>query len=153
MKAFHFRLDPVLEDRRRTEERRAAELAHARAAADEARRHREALESVLRSEEDALRREAGQTRRVGTVRNSLVVMEEIRARIQVAASKEAQAQAAVEERARAFRSAWEDRQALDRLRDRRREAWETEGARREQSDLDEAGRSVHYLARFRRGSA
>lgn len=153
MKAFRFRLDPVIERRRKVEEDRAAELTRARMAADQARAHRESLEAVLRAEESGFLAAGTGTRRVGTVRNRMVVMEQIRARIQIAASEEEKALAVVEERARAFRSAHEDRAALTRLRERRHESWTTEGERREQAELDEAGRSLHYLARIRGGDA
>jgi flagellar FliJ protein len=153
MKTFRFRLDPVLEGRRRAEEDRAADLSRARRLADEARAHREALEAVLRAEETSFMGAATGTRRVGAVRNRMVVMEQIRARIQVAASEEEKALTEVQERARAFRSAHEDRAALSKLRDRRQENWSAEGVRREQAELDEAGRNLHFLARLRGGDA
>jgi flagellar export protein FliJ len=145
MRPFHFRLDSVLDDRVRREEVQAQELSRVRRAAGEARRHREDLETLLESERSAHSQVQG-ARPAGHLRNSLVVMEQIRQRIDALASRELEIDRELQEQVVAFRSAYQDREALTRLRLRQEEHWTAEGVRREQAELDEAARTLFHRA-------
>ncbi|TVP45375.1 MAG: hypothetical protein EA350_09300 [Gemmatimonadales bacterium] len=146
MKAFSFRLDSVLSDRVRREELQAQALARVRHQAGEARRHREELETLLENERSA-QSQVGGARPAGHLRNTLAVMEQIRQRIEALATREMEIDRDLRAQVVAYRSAFQDREALSRLRNRQQENWTAEGCRREQADLDEAARTLFHRAR------
>ncbi|TVR54303.1 MAG: flagellar export protein FliJ [Gemmatimonadales bacterium] len=147
MKAFRFRLAPVLEHRRREEEARSQELARARQDATAARSSRESLEAVLVSEREAFSssRAMGPA---GALRNHLAVLEQIRSRVEDASSLESEAVETVAQRVSALKEASRDREVLSRLEGRRRTEWLEAWKRREQQSSDETALSRHYRARI-----
>ncbi|TVR64199.1 MAG: hypothetical protein EA422_07375 [Gemmatimonadales bacterium] len=142
MKDFKFNLDPILEDRERREQEKARDLVHARQEMDEARLIREALEARLEDERIHASGVRG-TEKAGMLRNRRVVVEQLREMVNRAVLREAEAASLVSEEKAAFRRAHQEREALERLRDRRKEEWQTQSRRHEQATLDESARVRH----------
>ncbi|TVR51973.1 MAG: flagellar export protein FliJ [Gemmatimonadales bacterium] len=151
MKSFRFGLAPVLAHRRREEESRAQELARAQRSAIEAGSARRRLEGILDGERQAFSG-ASVAGRAGALRNHIVVLDQLRARIEDAASREAEAREEVVERVVALREASRHRGVLCRLEDRQRGEWQAERKRREQDVSDEAALTRHFRARREEGS-
>jgi len=142
MKEFKFSLRTILEDRERREKEKSRDLAQARLAMDEARRKREALE--VRLEEERIHASGVRGgERAGMLRNRRVVVEQLREMVNRAALTETQAAEVVSQVKTALRRAHQERQALERLRHRRKEEWQTQSSRDEQADLDESARELH----------
>jgi flagellar export protein FliJ len=134
--AFRFRLDPVLDHRARTERERAAE--HARKVAD--LRDAERMRDDLVCRRDTLRRdiserhnELGLDRLRATYAHLDYLDRALRAadeRVVACAAETARSQARLVEAAR-------ERQVLETLKDRRREAFELEAALVQQREVDD----------------
>jgi flagellar export protein FliJ len=121
---FHFALQPLLDRRSRIEEEKQHRFALRRRERDAALRDRERIAAALT--ELALRRgDAG----------SLAVFE---AAIAARQRRAAWAAAALEAARHELIAARRDRRAIEKLRDRRRTAFEEEEARREELEIDEA---------------
>jgi flagellar FliJ protein len=133
---FRFRLDPVLHHRERLERERAGEHAHKLAARIAAEQARDDLIARRDAARDRLIREHA-TFDVVELRATYVHLDYLDRAI-VAAQQKVDAAAAEAERARTkLVAAARDRQVLDTLKERRREAFVLEENRVEQRELDD----------------
>lgn len=138
-----FSLQRVLELKERREQATALRLAQARAAAEAAKETEKAIESV---------RAAGVSQRsvvgsgavaVGQLQNAAYVIDRLDQKLEEARTALRQADAQVQERLSEFTDATRERQVLDRLKEKKREA-----ALLEQSDLDRKTMDAIALSRF-----
>lgn len=137
MARFVFRLAPVLRHRERIEEQKKTLLAAAQrtlAEAEERRQQlrdrREALAAELIAEHKKLD--------VETLRLTYAHLDFLAREITAADWHVANCVRAVDQAREALVRATKDRKVLDRLRERQKEAWESEQMRIEQNELDEA---------------
>ena len=148
MTRFEFKLEKVLDLRKETEQERAQSLAAARREADSARQAMRSLEDLRRDGRERLTRAHGSGRSVGQLQNLEWVIGRLETELEVAQDKVREADAEMVERTRDFQDAVRDRQALDRLRDRKLEGWKTTQAREEQKAMDEVAITRHYRAKL-----
>ena len=143
---FRFRLERVLQHRQREVDARSREVAEAQLAVQRAESGLAAASRRLH-----LSRAESAARRQGSLdatelQRGLAWQDELVARREAAAGVLAAARgelAAAQER---LQQAWRDREVLERLRQRQREEWEQEQARRERRALDEIGAIRSALA-------
>jgi flagellar protein FliJ len=143
MKSFRFRLESVLDHRRRLEEEEAQELARVRRKQKKAQETRAELEGLLDAETSALTW-GEEANPVGLLRTKQALVDHLRARVDSAADREGQAAEAVIRQRAAYRVAFQEREVLSRLRERKREEWDADGRRREQLHLDETATTRHF---------
>jgi flagellar protein FliJ len=144
---FRFKLDPILDVRMRTEDQKAQELAAAQRHREELRRRREELEAarVVKTVQIGEASDAGES--VGQLKNLRFVLDWIDGRIQTAHAAESEATTNVSTQQDAYSQAVRDRMTLDRLKDRRRVAWDADQRRAEQNEMDEIATTRHEAAR------
>lgn len=137
--SFQFRLERVLRYRRRQVDARSLEVA----AAEQVVRRAEQAAQSARDEIEQHQRAASAARLGSPSPTTLSQAASWRAHLAVVLkSREDECVAAREALTAAqarLQQAWRDREALVRLRQRQREDWRREDARREQQELDEVG--------------
>lgn len=143
MSAFRFPLQTVLDLRVREEERRARAMADARRDAQAARQAVEDLEALRNVGRERLTSAHGSGKQVGQLQNLEWVLGRMEGQIAEAQDRAAAASEAAQARLREFQVAVQERQAMDQLKERRREAWTAEEKRREQKTMDELALSRH----------
>ena len=150
MKRFRFRLESVRKLRKDHEQEKAGELAEAIAEAGDAEEKAArlaAMEAAGRSQMTKLDGDVGRQRSVA------VMLEHLAEHHAAAARASAEANGRVEERQAEFREAVTQRQAIDRLKERKYEAWDTGARREDQKTTDEVNVNRHGAgsAQARRG--
>ena len=151
MSDFQFRLENLLEHRAETEALAAGRLAEAQLEADEAERAWTALEEAHRSAREALgelQRAGSDAGRMQTVR---LVLERLETGIERATEALDTARDRLARKRADYQRANRDRRALEELKDKRRDAWDRDAARRDQRDMDEVAANRHVRAQ--RGGA
>lgn len=140
MKGFRFRLEQLLDLRAAAEEEMVRKLAAAQRLVTEAE---DALGRIQSAEAD-LRDQVGRALRgvgtVGAVQNLDVVREQLGRQRLIAEAELARVRAEHAEAAENHRQAHQEREILNRLKDRRSKEWRVEVHRREQAVLDEVAR-------------
>lgn len=136
MKRFRFRLDRVLQLRENTEDEAARLVAAARsdaeaAAAEASAAEKALLHAVAQASEMAQLTTAGV---LGAMRYSL---ESARTRTRLAADARLAAEQRLEQALAVWQAARADRQALDKLKTQRHDAWTAEANRAEQAEIDD----------------
>lgn len=147
MNAFSFRLEKVLELRRRAEQEMAAKLARARNEAEAARQAMLALQDARSAGLDQLARAHGAGSSVGQLQNLQYVLDHIGHLIDEARTATRAAEENVNAAILDMNRARRERRILDRLRERDFESWQLEQQRAEQKILDEAALVRHGKAR------
>jgi flagellar export protein FliJ len=137
MKQFRFRLERVLDLRMAAEREQARRLG-------EAHRHEEEQRQVVEksvAHVGEITRQLAETPRelstAGMLRNLLLTLEAAKAAAETAEQAHREAAARVDVETESFGRARQDRRAVERLREHRREAWEQDAARSEQQAQDE----------------
>ncbi len=140
MNAFVFRLERLLDLRRKAERERAKALGDAVRAEETQRRDLENAERELgRAGEQATGAVGGVTT-AGALSNLRLAVRAAATRLEGAAESHREAeQGRVQEQDR-FGAARKDRRVVERLREKREETWKREVDRSEQSDIDEVAR-------------
>lgn len=145
--AFRFKLDPILDVRLRAEDDRAQELAAALGNQEALRRRREELEEARVVKTVEIVESSGTGESVGQLKNFRFVLDWLDSRIQTAHEQENEATDVVSTKRDAYGQAVRDRMTLDRLKGRRKEAWEADERRTEQGQMDEIAATRHEAAR------
>lgn len=145
--AFRFKLDPILDVRLRAEDDRAQELAAALGNQEALRRRREELEEARVVKTVEIVESSGTGESVGQLKNFRFVLDWLDSRIQTAHEQENEATDVVSTKRDAYGQAVRDRMTLDRLKGRRKEAWEADERRAEQGQMDEIAATRHEAAR------
>jgi flagellar export protein FliJ len=141
---FRFRLQRVLELRERREQAVATELVQAKDAASAARETRESLESART---DLASAPAGASS-VGELLNLAFLLEQLDVRVSDADTAVGEADEAVNRVQDALRVAFQDRRALDLLRERHLESWRAAETQLDRQTMDEIA-----LTRFTQAAA
>jgi flagellar protein FliJ len=144
---FRFKLDPVLDLRLRAEDLRAQELAAAQRHREDLRRRREQLEDARVAKTVQIREASGDGETVGQLKNLQFVLDWIDGRIETAHAAESEATDNLTTQRDAYSQAVRDRMTLDRLKDRRRVAWDADQRKIEQNQMDEIANTRHEAAR------
>jgi flagellar FliJ protein len=145
MKRFHFTLQPVLDQRQRIEDEKQMVVAQKRKALDEAERELRRLNEEFRVNADLLR-----------MKHAKLDIEELRvgyahlqfldrcivAQIRVVAER----RLALEKARKELLEASKERKAVEKLKERRRTAHETEAMRIEQIEIDDGNARRHGRA-------
>lgn len=143
MSEFNFKLDKVLDLRREAEQVRGQEVARARREADDARTAMKDLEQLRSVGRARLTDAHGSGRTIGQLQNLEWVLTQVEHELEAAQTVVRTADAVMTERVSEFQEAVKDRQALDRLRERRMESWKTNESRAEQKQMDEVALTRH----------
>jgi flagellar FliJ protein len=141
---FRFRLQRVLELREEREQTVATQLVQARDAASAAREVRDTLEST-RSE---LAAQGAQSASVGERQNLSFLMERLDECVSDADSAVGDADETVERVQSELRTAFQDRRAIDLLRERHLESWKAAETQLDRQTMDEIA-----LTRFTQAAA
>ncbi len=136
---YHFRLERVLRHRARLVDTASLKVAQAEV---EVRLAQQALQSA--QDELLASLEAGAQERQGqldteSMRRLVAWHEELQVRIDVLNPDVVRAQGLLKEAQQELQTAWQDREVLERLKERQRDEWLQEQARSEQRALDEIG--------------
>lgn len=134
MSGFEFSLESLLDLRTHREKEAARELAEAMETARSVAEAREILESMTEGGRERL---AELQEDVGRLQSISVALDHLREHVERAAEEQASARREVEELREEFGEAVRDRQALERLRERRRDEWSDQRSREAQKRLDE----------------
>lgn len=142
MSRFRFRLAPLLDHRVDREKERAAELAGARAAEDEARRREESLAAMEDSGRSLLRaQQAGGP--AGHLLNMERFLEQMAELVDGARDAREEATREVARTLDDYTEAAQERRSLERLREKMETAWRWDSSRREQKTMDELASARH----------
>lgn len=136
MKRFRFRLDRVLQLRENAEDEAARAVAAARSDAEAAAAEASAAEKAL-LHAVAQASEMAQATTAGVLAVMRFSLENARTRTRLAAEARLQAEQQLERALAAWQVARADRQALDKLKTQRHEAWVADANRAEQADIDD----------------
>jgi flagellar FliJ protein len=148
---FRFRLERVLQHRQREVDSRSREVATAHADLQQAEATvADALGQLQRYGAEVAARRQGSLDATSLQRNTAWQGELVtrRSAAEVLAAESRRRLATVQEH---LQQAWRDREVLERLRQRQRQEWEQEEARRERRALDEIGAIRSALARRKHG--
>lgn len=140
MSGYKFPLETVRRLRAETEKSTASELAKARSAASDADSTRERLAQLAHVSREEMQKAGGD---VATARSVAVMLSHIAQHLDAAVERSEDAWSQVQARYDQFVEALKQRQALDKLRDRRKEHWDAAVRRREQTVLDEITNQRH----------
>lgn len=143
---FRFPLEKVLEIRLEEEQRQARIVADARRDARAAREAVQNLEALKSASRERIRAAHDAGRAVGQIKNLEWIVQRMEGELQDAESRARDADETVTRCLADFHQAIQDRQSLDRLKDRRREQWATETRVQEQKDMDEVALSRYVRA-------
>ena len=145
MSGFEFKLEKVLDLRKEEEQLRAQRVASARREADAAREAMKNLET-RRDGRTRLTTAHGGGRSVGQLQNLEWLLDRLEGEIEVAQEAVRAADAEAVARSGEHIEAVRDRQALDRLREKKLVGWKAGQAREEQKTLDEVAVTRHFRA-------
>lgn len=134
---FKFPLQRVLDLRAKREQEVAAQLAHARAGAEEAQRARASLQDVRSQGAARLAAAQAAPNTIGQLQNLAFVLDRLDQRITESEQTVLAAEDGVRRRMDEFSAAFQDRRVLDRLRERHREAWQVEEVRLDREAMDD----------------
>lgn len=146
MSRFRFPLEKVLELRLQEEQRQARIVADARRDANAARQAVQDLEALRKAGRERLTTAHSSGRSVGQLQNLEWVLNRMETELETAHDKARDADREVSARMREFQKAVQDRQSLDRLKDRRRDEWAADQRSREQKTMDEMALTRHVRA-------
>ena len=149
MSDFKFPLETVRRLRAETEKESAGELAKARSAATDADSTRERLAQLAQVSREKMQRAGGN---VAAAKSVAVMLSQISQHLDAAAQRSENAWGVVEQRHEAYVEALRQRQAIDKLHDKRKEDWSADTRRREQAALDELTNQRHGKAKAESGS-
>lgn len=148
MSPFVFRLDRFLKLREHAERERAEALGAAVRAEEESKQEAEAKAERVKAVADGITQQRALVATAGVLRNLGLVLE---AAVQQAESakhqhlnkkKETEAERELWDKARV------ERRIIERLKQRRRDAWASDAAREEQREMDEAASRIRPLPRW-----
>lgn len=140
MNAFVFRLERLLDLRRKAERERAKALGDAVRAEETRRQDLENAELELdRAGEQATGAVGGVTT-AGTLSNLRLAVRAAADRLEEVAESHREAEQGRDQEQERFGAARKDRRVVERLREKREETWKREVDRSEQSDIDEVAR-------------
>ena len=143
MSAFRFRLETVRKLREDNEMESAGELASAMAEAGSADAEAERLANMEEAGRSEMSRLSGD---LGRQKSVAVILEHLAEHRAVAERACHVAKDKVEARVEAFREAVTKRRAIDRLKEKQFEEWDTDARRREQKATDEINSNRHGAA-------
>jgi flagellar FliJ protein len=141
---FRFPLQRILDLKAKREEEIARQLAEAKSAADETKRVRDSLAAA----HAAGRSQLASSITVGEMRTLSLVLGHMQEHVASADSDNAAAEAAVSQVHTQLTAALQERRVLDKLRERRLEAYQAETSSRDRQLMDAIA-----LARFTRGGS
>jgi len=148
---FRFRLEKVLQQRRRELETRSREVASRRAVHTRARAaHDQAARDLQQGREAAAAARGSGALDATALARTGAWFDARQAELQRLAENVARTAADVKEAQARLTIAWQDREVLERLRDRQHQEWREEQARRERRALDEIGSIRAALSRTAR---
>jgi flagellar FliJ protein len=143
---FRFRLERVLQHRRREVDARSRDVAEALNHVQRAQDRRESVARDLqRHRHEGARQRLGHLD-AGALQRLATWQDELSSRVRACEEAVADARAALATAQARLQQAWRDREVLERLRDRQRDEWRHEQARRERRALDEIGSIRSALA-------
>ena len=143
MTGFRFRLERLLQLRSRTEQERAAELGAALRDEEVQQAALEAAVARLGRVGEQILENSERVTTAGVLRNQGLTLEAAARQIEEAECSHDEAVEAVEDRQERYGEARKDRRVIERLRERRLAAWETETQREEQKETDGIARRRH----------
>jgi flagellar FliJ protein len=143
MKVFHFSLGRLLDYRRHTERQKAQTLVHAREESDSAKRAKEDLLEIQRAGRKKLAEAHQSGGSIGVLRNMEFLLEQMEEHVKAADEVCQVADEKLVESVRRYSEAVQERNSLDRLKDRREQEWKVEEGRREQKEIDEIAITRH----------
>jgi flagellar FliJ protein len=138
---FKFRLQRLLDLRELAEREAAVALASAKAAEDDARRDKDALEAQRAAARAMLMPPAGSQNRVSELRQVSVLLERLDAGTAQAEFRFSKAERHVQQRMAKLGETVMDRRVLDRLKERQRDAWRIADERMDREVMDGIGRA------------
>lgn len=144
MSRYSFRLQRLLDLRRKKEQEAAGHVAAARAAATDAERHRDGVTSLRDATRQEMLPAPGQTVRVADLHEVVFRVKALDNQVAGATEATIAAERSVQEKMAALGVAMQHRRVLDRLNERRTEEWRVAEARQERDVMDEIARS-RYL--------
>lgn len=136
MNAFIFRLERLFQLRAKVERQRAQELARAVRAEQERKEALAAAAERLERSRDQAATTSAELSNAGTLRNLGITVEAAARRLEEAEEAHRAAMADLGAEEEKFGTARRERRVVERLREKRREAWEIDGARKEQKEID-----------------
>jgi flagellar FliJ protein len=137
MKRFRFPLQRVLQLREQMELERAAALGQAQRDEQARRDAVDQAEARLDRTAEQLREAAGTVTTAGALRNLGLTVDAAQSHLEAVEDQHRAAQEAMETEQERFGEARKERRVVERLRDRRHEAWTFETSREEQKNQDE----------------
>lgn len=140
MNAFVFRLERLLDLRKRAERERAKALGEAVRAEEARRRAREHAEQELDRCGEQVAGAASDVSTAGTLTNLRLAVRAAADRLEDVTESHRAAERSRDEEQERFGAARQDRRVVERLREKREEAWKREAERAEQGDIDEVAR-------------
>jgi flagellar protein FliJ len=149
---FEFRLQPLLDRRKRVEEEKQGKCAACRRAVEESGRELARLDVAQRRTAKQLV-ETALTRPVADVRLREAYLRSVEAAIHDVRRQRGEAETAWERAREELVSASRERRAIEKLKERRREAFEAERARREELELDESNARCYDRSVWKRQAA
>src|SRR5438128_1459062 len=129
---FRFPLQRILDLKAKREEEISRQLAEAKTAADETKRVRDSLAAA----HEAGRHQLAVSSSVGEMRTLALVLGHMREHVTAADSDNAAAEATVSEVHTQLTAALQERRVLDKLRERRLEAYQAESTSRDRQLMD-----------------
>jgi flagellar FliJ protein len=133
---FRFRLQKVLELKEKSERSAASELARVQELADQARQSHAALAAMRHSGNEQMASAQGTLPTVGQLQNMGFVLAQLDQHVDQAANGAATAQSVVDGARAELTAAHQARRVLDRLRDRRRDEWQTAESQADLASMD-----------------
>lgn len=134
MNMFIFRLERLFQLRAKVEQQRAQELA--RAVRDEQDRRATLSAAAERLDRSRSQMGSGQIATAGTLRNLGLTVDAATRQVETAEGAHREALENVASEERQFGAARMDRRIVERLREKRHDAWEIESSRHEQKEMD-----------------
>lgn len=143
MRVFNFSLGRLLEYRRHTEQERALTLVDARKESDSANQAKADLLEIQQAGRAKLAEAHRQGGSIGHLLNMEYLLEKMEEKVQAADEVCQEADERLVESVRDYSEAVQDRNSLDKLKDRRMDEWKVEEGRREQKEMDEIAITRH----------
>jgi len=143
MSRFRFRLQDLMQLAEAREKEQATQLARAQQAAAMARLHAETLNALRAAGSEQIAAAHGRGTAAGSIQQMSLILEQLERHHAAAASVLSSAEAEVARCRAAYTTVAQERQVLDKLRERRHEAWRIEQAQHEQKQMDELAATRH----------
>jgi len=153
MSRFRFRLQDLMKLVESREKERATQLAQAQQAAAMARLHAETLSALRNAGTEQIAAAHGRGTAAGSIQQMSLILEQLEQHHAAAANVLSSAEAEVARLRAAYTTVAQERRVLDKLRERRHDAWRLEQAQQEQKQMDEIASGRHGQKKSSGGSA